>query len=489
MWLRRIVRSSLTTLKATCGGCSFTMVTSYSPGGVQRKNWMSPLGGATLRIGAQFAAGDFEAATATVRSVSQRIKAAALSNQHISARAYANFNVYAGTATFLAGDIRASLAHTEAALTGALDDEFASPVASGLRVLIFASVGDFARYEEAHREFERREIVTLPHAELASLPVRIGESLVASGRLDRQGAESALARARAFSQGSELWFAYAWARARIDALWGDPVQALARLDGDSIAHASHLEQAGLPRRVVTRARAEILLKKGRVNRALALIEASSETAATRRWLLVTHVRALLSANEYERSIRLAETGVDHALMTICDRGSLYALKAHALHLLGKRELAAAAARTAALLSIEVGCVLPLVDLPAELRHDVFALFGADTDVTSWIFSDTTLPRRISAVYDTPSGATLVALTRRERVLLPLLATDATAAEIAEKLVVSVNTVRKQVVTLRAKFGVADRAALVARACELSLLSIDDDSVPPSGARRRGTRTT
>jgi DNA-binding NarL/FixJ family response regulator len=55
------------------------------------------------------------------------------------------------------------------------------------------------------------------------------------------------------------------------------------------------------------------------------------------------------------------------------------------------------------------------------------------------------------------------LTEREAVLLPLLATDDSVPEIARRLMVSVNTVRKQVVTMREKFGADSRAELVRRA--------------------------
>lgn len=62
------------------------------------------------------------------------------------------------------------------------------------------------------------------------------------------------------------------------------------------------------------------------------------------------------------------------------------------------------------------------------------------------------------------------LTPREKVLLPLLATSASLREIAAQLYVSVNTVRKQVVTLREKFNARTREELVSRAIEKGLLS-------------------
>ena len=65
----------------------------------------------------------------------------------------------------------------------------------------------------------------------------------------------------------------------------------------------------------------------------------------------------------------------------------------------------------------------------------------------------------------------VKLTRREVVLLPLLATSATVQEIADQQFVSVNTVRKQVVSMREKLGVGSRGELIRRAHELGLLNV------------------
>ena len=61
------------------------------------------------------------------------------------------------------------------------------------------------------------------------------------------------------------------------------------------------------------------------------------------------------------------------------------------------------------------------------------------------------------------GVRPVRLTERELVLLPLLATDVPVPEIARQLQVSVNTVRKQVVTLRDKFEADSRAELIRKA--------------------------
>jgi DNA-binding NarL/FixJ family response regulator len=64
---------------------------------------------------------------------------------------------------------------------------------------------------------------------------------------------------------------------------------------------------------------------------------------------------------------------------------------------------------------------------------------------------------------------LIRLTPREEILLPLLATPATIDAIARQLQVSVNTVRKQVVTLRVKLGESSRPRMIEKAYELGLL--------------------
>jgi LuxR family transcriptional regulator, maltose regulon positive regulatory protein len=62
------------------------------------------------------------------------------------------------------------------------------------------------------------------------------------------------------------------------------------------------------------------------------------------------------------------------------------------------------------------------------------------------------------------------LSRREREILRLLATDLTGPEIARELVVSLNTVRTHTRNVYAKLGVSSRRAAVRRAAELGMLS-------------------
>jgi LuxR family maltose regulon positive regulatory protein len=69
-----------------------------------------------------------------------------------------------------------------------------------------------------------------------------------------------------------------------------------------------------------------------------------------------------------------------------------------------------------------------------------------------------------------SGQLVEPLSRRERDILRLLASDLSGPDIARELVVSVNTVRTHTRNIYAKLGVTSRRAAVRRADELDLLS-------------------
>jgi len=170
-------------------------------------------------------------------------------------------------------------------------------------------------------------------------------------------------------------------------------------------------------------------------------------------------------------VRVSESGVYDPTIHLPDRARLFAIKSAALLLAGaETEVVRPALHSACILATESADALPFVFLPADLRAGLLDLHDRHGHSTKCLLNDTELRTRLAEVRaNFGSSAPLVRLTPREQVLLPLLATSATAEEIARRLQVSVNTVRKQVVTLREKLAAPDRGTLIAKAYELGLL--------------------
>jgi DNA-binding NarL/FixJ family response regulator len=106
--------------------------------------------------------------------------------------------------------------------------------------------------------------------------------------------------------------------------------------------------------------------------------------------------------------------------------------------------------------------LPIALLPRSARDALVQLYRSDMDPDDPGLQ--TLLARLGELNDASKDAIRpVRLTDRELILLPLLAGDDAVPEIARKLQVSVNTVRKQVVTLREKFHAESRADLIKKA--------------------------
>ena len=80
------------------------------------------------------------------------------------------------------------------------------------------------------------------------------------------------------------------------------------------------------------------------------------------------------------------------------------------------------------------------------------------------------PSRLALEAPRPAGPPPEALTRREEVVLHLVAQGQTNREIAHLLGVSVGTVKVHVQHIIAKLGVSDRTQAAVRAVELGLLT-------------------
>lgn len=254
-------------------------------------------------------------------------------------------------------------------------------------------------------------------------------------------------------------------------LWDDPEQALAQFDSLAPSSATEMGQATPWDRLLLRCRVGLLLALGASNRAEQIVvdllasADDSVSAVPAAWFY-------LSAGRFSDALSKAEEGIFELKISLADRAFLYAAKSAALQQGGAaEELVASAATAACVICAQANTLLPFAALPAQVRSYLVAEHGKHH-----LDSDCFLSQAVRrGAFDTlRQGAMAVVpplrLTRREEVLLPLLATAATVQEIADQQYVSVNTIRKQVVTLRQKFDASTRDDLVRRAHEAGLLN-------------------
>jgi DNA-binding CsgD family transcriptional regulator len=178
--------------------------------------------------------------------------------------------------------------------------------------------------------------------------------------------------------------------------------------------------------------------------------------------LLSQARIHLWAGQYQQAVRLADTGPYRQGLEMAERYRLITVRTAAAlldggHGDGLRGDAVRELRR--MLKIETFVYLAL--LPKAARDAFIELCRPEVE------SEPTFPlllERLGQLNDAGDGGVRsFHLTEREVILLPLLASEDSVPEIARTLMVSVNTVRKQVVTLREKFQVDTRGELVRRA--------------------------
>lgn len=291
------------------------------------------LAGATLSIGAINRRGDFAHAAEIVALATKHVqlqgggRANKTVGKMLTPVTVANFSVHAATTSLLNGELRKALLYTDQAMMfseGSLGH--AGPVAAGIQTLVFAIEGDRRRYEHAQGVFRERDLPGMPGRRLIHLPVRLAEALTAIRMLDREAAEVALSDIHPEIENSELWFIYEWLRAKMEDFWGDPVIGLAHLDSAAAVHSAALDNAGLPRSIIRRARSELLLAMKQANKAVRGIN-GLEQGKIPRELLVPLCRAFLAAGEGRQAAIVAETGIDDPRVTLVDRLQLLVIKA------------------------------------------------------------------------------------------------------------------------------------------------------------------
>ncbi|MBD7919099.1 hypothetical protein H9657_12540 [Cellulomonas sp. Sa3CUA2] len=380
-------------------------------------------------------------------------------------RSYWWFLVQAGRTALLEGDLGAALDLPMRAYE--LADPYRAPdvraAAAGHVALVHALDGmlvDADRWLVRHVEAlepEWEDVVRDTAADVA-------EAILATGRLDRAATDAALSRLELEVRAPDVtWPFLLRARVRRAVLFGDPESGLAELEQIERTRHSWLEQTVTVQRAFLRMRAELLIALGEMHRVADLLAEPDPTGA---WSDVPRARWHLLTGDPHAAMRAAVLGGRRRRVNLGDRTDLLVLEAWAAHEVRQPVLAARAFRTARRLAGEQGALRSFAHLPPDLRDELAEQSGLG-------FTEDELARLAATGRVVPEPGRLVPLTPRERTVLTLLDEHATTREVANALTVSVNTVRKQVLSIYAKLGVHDRESALRRAHELGIVSPED----------------
>ena len=299
-------------------------------------------------------------------------------------------------------------------------------------------------------------------AQLAAVMLALARGRNALIQLDRRGVEANL---RLITPDMAaiygLWVSWVSLRAFGTGLWGDPVEGLNRLldavSRQAVAGREQDEPTGSL--ALGHVRAFLLSRIGARDAAEACADSLPEHHRA-----VSQARARLWAGQPGLAVRIADAALPDPLMLAADRQQLMLIRGAATALEGHvPEEVRAATQRALRVIVETRRYLPLALLPAPAATAILDMAGPLADDPATVPRLAELRKRLAEVNAGGGARGLLHLTERESILLPLLATDLTVPQIAAQLNVSANTVRKQVSTLREKFGASSRAELIRKA--------------------------
>lgn len=411
-----------------------------------------------------------ENARQTGEAISEQIGLSTRAGRPPSAASQSFFHAAASAQAILRGDFDAAGDQADLAVLLSTPGDHSGLVGAAQLGVISLWTGDVPRLRNALSWYDSHAEACGPAAGIAAPIHALAQAMIALRRLDREQAKAHLSAIPVSQRGHDLWSLVLAAKCLYELLWVGADEALALFDAATNGQTIETESTFLEALLLTRVRAEILLAIGRINQAGTLLQ-KPKTGELRKLHLVPWARLFLCAGDWERAIATASQGLYSASVTLPDRAHLHVIKAAALLADGGDSRVVQQAMAAACgICSKSAELTPIALLPATLREALLNAHGHSSPEHTNCPLIAAIDRAQLADRNAyPNSSRLITLTPRERELLPLLATSDTFEQIASRLHVSANTVRNQVVTLRAKLGAANRRELVARADESGLL--------------------
>lgn len=340
--------------------------------------------------------------------------------------------------------------------------DYIASTAAGHLALVHALRG---RTRQAHRWLDaHRDIDTSGHwlQHVTAVPARGAAALLAIDVLDLAAADRELDGLEQRGEQTEFWAPVRFATTQRALLGGQHRIALIDLDRIDRAYPSMPRDIGMAGRVLDRCRADLLLAAGQLNRAARIVD---DAGARATWLQVPAARLRLIAGDPGLARQIASQAVWDRRTSLRDCVDLLLIEAAAALAMGDEEPATTTFAHAHQLAVEHCLVASMASIPAATLEALLNLTVTRLDPLYAARLGSIRP-----VY--PEGGELVALSPREQTVLHQMTRCNTVPEIAQALTVSVNTVKKQAVSIYAKLGVHDRAAALQRAAQLGIVDCD-----------------
>jgi LuxR family maltose regulon positive regulatory protein len=371
------------------------------------------------------------------------------------------FEMQWGMTHLLAGNLAEAIALSTGAFDVAYGDEalgFVSTYAASHLSLSHALLGSLP---EAERWLEPRSssgVLDGWVGELARLPAQISAAIIATDHLDEAKAHGYLETISAFPPMMEMWPFMALASARYAVLFGDPSDTMLQIYDARARRRSLVGDSDASRLMVDRCLVDLMVAAGELTRAQALLTKAGHGSGAFK---VAEARLNLSAGRYERGRQIAETGARVPSTTVRDRIDLLMVQAVCALRQDHDDEARLAFGLAHAIVERVGMTSAYAYVERDDLERLLALAAVELPAEV----GEALGRVRSPMHH---AAELVLLTPRELEVVRQMALSASVADVAAALNVSVNTVKKQRVSLYAKLGVNDPHSAVMRAQRLGL---------------------
>jgi LuxR family maltose regulon positive regulatory protein len=360
-----------------------------------------------------------------------------------------------GISRLLSGDISGCIQPLQVAHEFASDNPlpYIEPDAASKLALAHAVLGEpdqaqlwLGRYADAPRTHTWLDAMSEATAAASRL-------LIALDHLDGRGTVAAHRALPASQRIEEFWAFILYARGQYALSIGAVATMLDQISAARAAYRDWLGHGAVAGPLLTATEANLLLAAGRGNAARAAISGRHVGHAL---LHVPAARLALLSGDTRTALRLARDRAWDRGVTHRDHAELLLIEAVAARRLGDEVAAVSAFGRAVDTMRGLGMLRPLLTVP---REELAALAGHLPRARELLDR-----RELEATQQLyPSSIMLVRLTDREQLVLDQLAQGRSSRQIAETLVVSINTVRTQLRSLYRKLDVESRHDALDRA--------------------------